>query len=111
MGNLMKKYAEADTPTTNCNWKNLSDEDRLRSVYEKIRENEIFLNIDPQKATENGKVTVVLTEKMPARKRGILLLDLERCLKDTIDQGINVWCETIGDKNSLRNLRGIEIKS
>jgi hypothetical protein len=25
--------------------------------------------------------------------------------------GIIIWCEPIGDKNSLRNLRGIEIIS
>ena len=32
-------------------------------------------------------------------------------LKNKIDRSINVWCEPIGDKNSLRNLRGIQIKS
>jgi hypothetical protein len=43
--------------------------------------------------------------------RGAFLLDLELLLKENIDSGVFIWCEPIGDKNSLRNLRGIEIVS
>jgi hypothetical protein len=38
-------------------------------------------------------------------------LDLEELFKKSVDQGITVWGEALGDKNSLRNLRGIEVKT
>ena len=39
-----------------------------------------------------------------------MLLDLEEKIKASIDQGITVWCEPVGDKSVLRKLRGFEIK-
>jgi hypothetical protein len=36
---------------------------------------------------------------------------LEDYLKESIDAGLVVWLEPFGDRNSLRNLRGIEVKS
>jgi hypothetical protein len=47
---------------------------------------------------------------LTASVRGSLLLDFEECIKKNIDQGLTVWGEALGDKNSLRNLRGIEVK-
>ena len=44
-------------------------------------------------------------------KRGPLLLDFEVFLKEAIDPGLVVWLEPLGDRNSLRNLRGIEVKA
>jgi hypothetical protein len=41
----------------------------------------------------------------------MLILDLEEFLKNHLDSGISIWCEPLGDKNSLRNLRGIQIKT
>ena len=70
-----------------------------------------YMSISINKTIESGQVLVTLDGKFSASERGVYLLDFERYLKDNIDQGINVWCETIGDKNSLRNLRGIQIKS
>ena len=37
--------------------------------------------------------------------------DLEAFLKESIDPGLVVWLEPLGDRSSLRNLRGIEVKS
>ena len=70
-----------------------------------------YRSISINKTTESGQVLVQLDDKFSASERGVYLLDFERYLKNNVDQGINVWCETIGDKNSLRNLRGIQIKS
>ena len=39
----------------------------------------------------------------------MLLLDIEEILKKTVDEGITVWLEAVGDKSKLRKLRGIEI--
>jgi hypothetical protein len=108
---MLKKNAFAETPKTQPLWFNLSAEERLELINEKIRENTKYNKILPKKASGNGNILVSLTEVIPAAKRGCYLLDFERYLKDNLDKGINIWCEPIGDKNSLRNLRGIEIKS
>ena len=62
-------------------------------------------------AKPDGQVIIRLLEPVPADKRGTLLLDLEAFLKESIDPGLAVWLEPLGDHNSLRNLRGIEVKS
>ncbi len=54
---------------------------------------------------------VRLLVPVPAGKRGTLLLDLEAGLKQLIDPGLVVWLEPLGDRSSLRNLRGIEVRS
>ena len=50
------------------------------------------------------------TEPHGPEIRGTKLLDLEELLKENVDLGITIWLEPLGDKNSLRNLRGIEVK-
>ena len=51
-----------------------------------------------------------MIQNISVSKRGLFLLELEEELKRNIDQGLTIWCEPIGDKNSLRNLRGIQMK-
>ena len=60
---------------------------------------------------DDGQVIVRLQESLPASQRGGLLLDLEDFLKGAVDPGLAVWLEGLGDRNSLRNLRGIEVKA
>lgn len=62
-------------------------------------------------AKKDGQVIVSLLESLPADKRGTLLLNLEAFLKESIDPGLVVWLEPLGDRNSLRNLRGIEVRA
>ena len=108
---MLKNNAIANTPVIQNHWKQMSDEERLKLVKEQKKENERFYKISLIKAKENGQVIITFKKNISAGERGIFLLDFERYLKDTLDQGINVWCEPIGDKNSLRNMRGIQIKS
>ena len=108
---MFENYAKIESPITKENWRKLSKIERLDLVKEKISRNNKFQVIHPTKANKNGQVFIKLLVDTPASKRGILILSFERILKDSIDQGINVWHEPIGDKNSLRNLRGIEIKT
>ena len=61
-------------------------------------------------AKKDGQVVVRMLNPLTASKRGTLLLDFEECIKKNVDQGLTVWGEALGDKNSLRNLRGIEVK-
>jgi hypothetical protein len=62
-------------------------------------------------AKDDGQVIVRLNEPLSAGVRGTLLLDLEAHLKSAVDSGLTVWVEALGDRNSLRNLRGIEVKA
>ena len=107
----MKIDANADTPITQTTWKLMSEIERLKLLNKQMGKKQDYMSISINKTTESGQVLVQLDDKFSASERGVYLLDFERYLKDNIDQGINVWCETIGDKNSLRNLRGIQIKS
>ena len=108
---MMKINANADTPITQKTWKLMSEIERIKLLNKQIGRKQDYMSISINKTTESGQVLVTLDGKFSASERGVYLLDFERYLKDNIDQGINVWCETIGDKNSLRNLRGIQIKS
>ena len=108
---MMKIDANADAPITQTTWKLMSDKERIKLLNKQMGGEKDYMSISINKTTESGQVLVQLDGKFSASERGVYLLDFERYLKDNIDQGINVWCETIGDKNSLRNLRGIQIKS
>ena len=43
------------------------------------------------------------------KREVFFLLDFEEWIKKMLDTGISIWHVPIGDKNSLRNLRGIEV--
>jgi len=108
---MMKIDANAEAPITQTPWKLMPDIERIKLLNKQIARKQDYMSITINKTTESGQVLVQLDDKFSASERGVYLLDFERYLKDNVDQGINVWCETIGDKNSLRNLRGIQIKS
>ena len=99
-----------DSPSPSSEWINLSNEKRI-NIINKLIEKTIYVNFFQVIITEpDGQVIVRLIKKMSASERGTILLDFEEFLKSKIDLAINVWAESLGDKNSLRNLRGIEIK-
>ena len=50
------------------------------------------------------------SNKLSIAERGEYLMKLESELIEKIDSKIRVWHVPIGDKNSLRNLRGVTIK-
>ena len=108
---MFKNYASENTPVTGNHWINFSDTQRVNAINEIINNNDSFKNIIISSAHENGQVFVTLSEGVNVAERGSLLLDFEERIKIKIDEGLNVWCEALGDKNSLRNLRGIEIKT
>ena len=110
-GNLC--YANTDTPTPGHAWCQLTDDERRALVNKTVGANmasssQILVIVE---AKLDGQVIVNLLEPVPADKRGTLLLDLEAFLKESIDPGLVVWLEPLGDRNSLRNLRGIEVKA
>ncbi len=107
------KYAYADTPSPSLEWRQLSDAERHARVMDVLRAGTVALKnaVVIVAAKEDGQIIVNLAESMSAGKRGTLLLDLEAFLKEAIDPGLVVWLTSLGDRNSLRNLRGIEVRS
>jgi hypothetical protein len=101
-------YATAATPTTGPAWRALSDAERLALVADKLPTG--VSDVIIVAARPDGQITVSLTAVVAASERGTLLLDLEAHLKNAVDPGLVVWLEPLGDRNSLRNLRGIEVK-
>ena len=55
-------------------------------------------------------VYVKFNEKLGIAPRGQYLMKLEEVLINRVDPMIRVWHVPIGDKNSLRNLRGVNLK-
>ena len=100
--------AMKDSPTPSKDWLDLTDVKRLLMI-KKVVNNIEGMNFT--RTTDKGYVYLTLEKTMDSGERGSLLLGLEELLKRKVDNGITIWHEPIGDKNSLRKLRGIEVKT
>ena len=107
---VLYQSAMADTPEVKDPWKTMDVAQRKSAIIEVIQSQQCQV-CEVVSIKNDGQVIIRFTEPVAVSKRGLLLLDLEEALKSEIDQGITVWVEALGDKNSLRNLRGIEVKS
>ena len=105
------EFASHATPSPSSIWKSISEEERIAKVKSAIKDFPGNERIKIKQAHIDGQVTIVLNNAMTASERGLFLLDLEGWIKKMLDNGITIWHEPIGDKNSLRNLRGIEVVS
>jgi hypothetical protein len=104
-------YSKNDSPSTGVLWMNMTKKERIKLLQESIYLFSPEIDISVIDAHDNGQVSIVIKSVIGINDRGSFLLNLEENLKRTIDIGINVWHEAIGDKSSLRNLRGIEVLS
>lgn len=102
---------EEDSPSPSPKWLSLSSESRLEWLNSFLMGVSKFEKIKVVSTHENGQVFISMEEALPAASRGTLLLDLEEILKSNVDKSLNIWVLPIGDKNSLRKLRGITIKA
>lgn len=111
--NCIKHFADVDTPTPGPVWLAFTDKQRMDALSNALaHSSDRFKNQIRLVATKaDGQVILQLNEDIAANLRGPLLLDFEAYLKDTIDPALTVWLEPLGDRSSLRNLRGIEVKS
>lgn len=110
--NKIFNYANVQTPKPSCQWIQKSDVVRLELVNSVLLKNKYFNEVLAiRSARVDGQVIVSFLKPIGAELRGALLLDFEDELKRVIDPALNVWLESLGDKNSLRNLRGITVKS
>ena len=104
-------FSNTDSPLPGTKWVNMSQEKRVHLVKSAIDSFSSSADITVIDAHENGQVSIVINNLINVNERGTLLLNLEENLKSKIDNAINIWHEAIGDKSSLRNLRGIEVLS
>jgi hypothetical protein len=107
-----KHYADVLTPVPSFAWTVQSDRQRINQVLKRLEasEAESLSHVEVVAAKADGQVIVHMKQSLPASHRGPFLLDLEEYLRE-IDQALVVWLEPLGDRNSLRNLRGIEVKA
>ena len=104
----MKEIAEENSPLPTKEWLSKTEKNRLTEID--LICNNYLDKLSVVGAHNNGHVIVSLKINLPPRERGDLLLDFEFYLKQNIDDSITIWLEPLGDKSSLRRLRGIEVK-
>ena len=111
--NINLSHAATATPVPRESWSKMRDDERLSVVKRALaaQSGGGVANLVITSTKQDGQVIISFSEPVGASRRGAILLDLEEILKATIDPGLTVWLEPLGDRNSLRNLRGIEVKS
>ena len=111
--NINLSHAVTATPTPRESWSKMRYEERLGVIRRAVaaQSSGVCANLVVTSTKEDGQVIFSFKEPVGVTIRGSILLDLEEYLKATIDPGLTVWLEPLGDRNSLRNLRGIEVKS
>lgn len=105
----MISHAISPTPTVSDVWLNLPEEEKLIKINDVIARQHLASDLFATRALKNGQVYLRFNQVLAASRRGEVLLSLELELKKSFDEGIVLWCEPIGDKNSLRKLRGIDV--
>ena len=108
---MKHNYSQSITPQTKDNWKNLKISNREKLIKKILEENIIYRDFEVVETPDNGQIVIRIEKIIPANERGLILLNLEEKLKKTIDEGLTIWCEPVGDKSKLRKLRGIKIKT
>ena len=104
-------FSDVPSPVPSDDWVSLTIGERIDLINKSIQNFSLNADIDVVEANKGGQVSVIINDTLSADERGPLLLDLEEFLKLNVDNGITVWHAPIGDKSSLRNLRGIEVLS
>jgi len=106
---MKKNFSKIKTPVTSQEWRKKSEESRINIISEELKKNSLYKDFEVIKAADDGQIILKIKHMIPTNQRGLLLLELEEKLK-LIDEGITIWCESVGDKSKLRKLRGVEIK-
>ena len=107
---MFSNYSTIETPVPRNEWISSSQNERMDLVSNALKEIEKYSNLTVINCRSNGEVFVEMKEPMSSNQRGTLLLDAEQELKKQVDEAITIWLEPLGDKSTLRNLRGIKVK-
>ena len=97
---MIESFAMRDSSSTSSRWQDMTNEERVGELRECLVRGSWRERIQVREGSANGQVSVVIDPPLSAADRGTLLLDLEELLKLEVDQGMTVWCEPLGDKNS-----------
>lgn len=107
-----KEIAEKDSPKTSDNWRNLTIDEKIKTITKIVNFDEnYFGKIGVVDANDDGHITIKIEKNLKVSERSIKLLEMESLLKSKIDNGLTLWLEPVGDKSKLRNLRGISFKA
>ena len=106
---MKKNFASVATPKSSQGWKKKTEKNRIEIITKELKKNILFKNFSVIRVPDDGQIVLKINQVIPANERGLLLLKLEEILKSTVDRGITVWCEPVGDKSKLRQLRGVKI--
>ena len=105
-------FSDVSSPVPGDDWVSLTIGERIDLINKSIQNFSLNVDIDVVvEANKGGQVSVIINDTLSADERGPLLLGIEEFLKLNVDNGITVWHVPIGDKSSLRKLRGIEVLS
>ena len=99
----------ADVPAPLASWTALTGEGRIIKVSEALH-----LGIDPPcviAASLNGQIILALPNTIKARERGIWLRQAEAHLKLMVDPALVIYLDPTQDRNALRLLRGVEVRT
>lgn len=97
-----------DTYSPTKNWLNMDSSLRKKIVSTTIGSYSLEIDFDVVSVPDNGQIVLKTSENIAPNVRGLLLLNLEKKLKEDIDIGITIWLEPVGDKSKLRQLRGVQ---
>ena len=102
--------AIGETPKPDDSWLSLKQKDRFAIISNKLKmKKDLDQILELVFANDSGEITFRFKRETSPSERGSILLDLEFFLKKEIYEFLYVSIEPIGDKNSLRRLRGIDI--
>lgn len=104
-------YANVDSPTTSEKWVAMDEITRKTLVSQALTDLNFNNVAEVVTAPDNGQLVLKLRVALGASERGLFLLDMEEKLKQRVDMGITIWCEPVGDKSKLRQLRGVQIQA
>ena len=102
----MDYLVETYIPTKN--WLDMDLSLRKQIISTTIGNYSLGTDFDVVSVPDNGQIVLKTSENIAPNLRGLLLLNLEKKLKEDIDIGLTVWLEPVGDKSKLRQLRGVQ---
>jgi hypothetical protein len=92
-------------------WTGLSMANKIDLVRENVKSFSSNIDIEIVEVNKGGQISIIINDTLSASERGTFMLDLEEFFKLNLNNGVTLWHAPIGDKSSLRNLRGIEVLS
>lgn len=104
-------FSNVSSPIPDDYWLSLAVGERIALVKGHINSFSSNIDIEVVEANKGGQIFIIINDTLSAYERGPFLLDLEEFLKLNLNNGVTLWHAPIGDRNSLRNLRGIEVQT